>query len=555
MHEQIRKLDFIIVLTTYEFCMRDKHILAKVDWRYMIIDEGHRLKNKDGKLIKTLASSYSAPRRLLLSGTPLQNNLPELWVLLNFLLPSIFKSSEDFEDWFSKPFSATGEKVELTAEENLLITRRLHKVLEPFLLRRLKTEVESQMPDKVEHILKCDMSALQKKLYRHMKTHNVLLSPAPVQATGTEKTTTKYLANKLIQLRKICNHPFIFQEIDAGMAEYLQKRDRRDARGYYMAKSVTGVDLWRSAGKFELLERMLPKLVSCGHRILVFCQMTEMMDVLEDYFRMCRYKYLRLDGSTGQESRSQLIEQFNAENSKYELFLLSTRAGGLGLNLQTADTVIIYDSDWNPHQDLQAMDRAHRIGQTKEVRVFRLVTVGSVEEEMLEAAHHKLDIDARVIQAGQYNSTATDDDRLEQLKQLLKDAEDDEDDQNDDDDEADDGESGEFTEHAYLSNQQLNALLARGDEFDVFERMDADADNAARSVSGWQNGLRQKRLMEVNELPDWLLKSDEDVAAEVTAKEKIDIYLGPRKTARDVSLFVWHWFCSFGLKSCAFRYP
>lgn len=197
---------FNVLSTTYEYVIRDKACLSKIKWRYMIIDEGHRMKNHHCKLTQILNTFYYAPHRLLLTGTPLQNKLPELWALLNFLLPMIFKSCTTFEQWFNAPFATTGEKVELNQEETLLIIRRLHKVLRPFLLRRLKKEVESQLPDKVEYIIKCDMSALQKIIYHHMKTNGVLLTD-----DKTGKNGAKALMNTIMQLRKICNHPFIFQ--------------------------------------------------------------------------------------------------------------------------------------------------------------------------------------------------------------------------------------------------------------------------------------------------------------------------------------------------------
>jgi SWI/SNF-related matrix-associated actin-dependent regulator of chromatin subfamily A protein 2/4 len=172
----LRNGKFNVLLTTYEYIIKDKSLLAKIKWRYMIIDEGHRMKNHHCKLTQVLNTYYIAPHRLLLTGTPLQNKLPELWALLNFLLPSIFKSCTTFEQWFNAPFATTCEKVELNPEETLLIIRRLHKVLRPFLLRRLKKEVESQLPDKIEYVIKCDMSALQRVMYNHMQTSGILLT-------------------------------------------------------------------------------------------------------------------------------------------------------------------------------------------------------------------------------------------------------------------------------------------------------------------------------------------------------------------------------------------
>lgn len=372
---------FNVLSTTYEYVIRDKACLAKIRWRYMIIDEGHRMKNHHCKLTQILNTFYIAPHRLLLTGTPLQNKLPELWALLNFLLPSIFKSVTTFEQWFNAPFATTGEKVELNQEETLLIIRRLHKVLRPFLLRRLKKEVESQLPDKVEYIIKCDMSALQRIIYHHMKNNGVILTD-----DKSGKNGTKTLMNTIMQLRKICNHPFIFQDIEEKLSEHLG----------YPNGIINGPEIYRASGKFELLDRILPKLKATGHRVLMFCQMTSLMTVMEDYLVYRNYKYLRLDGGTKSEERGDLLAMFNNPESDYFLFVLSTRAGGLGLNLQKADTVIIFDSDWNPHQDLQAQDRAHRIGQKNEVRVLRLMTVNSVEEKILAAARYKLNVDSKV---------------------------------------------------------------------------------------------------------------------------------------------------------------
>ena len=215
--------------------------------------------------------------------------------------------------------------------------------------------------------------------------------------------------NSIMQLRKICNHPFMFQHIEEAIADHLGQPE----------KIVSGPDLFRASGKFELLDRILPKLKRTNHRVLLFCQMTTAMTILEDYFNYKGMTYLRLDGTTKAEDRGHLLELFNEKDSKYDLFLLSTRAGGLGLNLQSADTVVIFDSDWNPHQDLQAQDRAHRIGQKNEVRVLRLVTVNSVEERILAAAKYKLNLDEKVIQAGMFDQKSTGNERRQFLQVFL----------------------------------------------------------------------------------------------------------------------------------------
>lgn len=268
---QMRATKFNVLLTTYEYVIKDKSVLAKLSWKYMIIDEGHRMKNHHCKLTQVLNTHYNAPFRLLLTGTPLQNKLPELWALLNFLLPSIFKSCSTFEQWFNAPFATTGEKVELNEEETILIIRRLHKVLRPFLLRRLKKEVESQLPDKVEYIIKCEMSSLQKVLYRHMQSKGVLLTDGSEKGSKG-KGGAKALMNTIVQLRKLCNHPFMFQNIEEKYCDHIG--------GHGV---VSGPDLYRVSGKFELLDRVLPKLKATDHRVLLFCQMTQCMTIIEDY--------------------------------------------------------------------------------------------------------------------------------------------------------------------------------------------------------------------------------------------------------------------------------
>ncbi|XP_077101693.1 SWI/SNF-related matrix-associated actin-dependent regulator of chromatin subfamily A member 4 isoform X4 [Siphateles boraxobius] len=489
---QLRSGKFNVLLTTYEYIIKDKQVLAKIRWKYMIVDEGHRMKNHHCKLTQVLNTHYLAPRRVLLTGTPLQNKLPELWALLNFLLPTIFKSCSTFEQWFNAPFAMTGEKVDLNEEETILIIRRLHKVLRPFLLRRLKKEVEAQLPEKVEYVIKCDMSALQRVLYRHMQAKGVLLTDGS-EKDKKGKGGTKTLMNTIMQLRKICNHPYMFQQIEESFSEHLG----------FSGGIVQGADLYRASGKFEVLDRILPKLRASNHKVLLFCQMTSLMTIMEDYFAYRSFKYLRLDGTTKAEDRGMLLKTFNDPASQYFIFLLSTRAGGLGLNLQSADTVIIFDSDWNPHQDLQAQDRAHRIGQQNEVRVLRLCTVNSVEEKILAAAKYKLNVDQKVIQAGMFDQKSSSHERRAFLQAILEHEEQDE--------------VRSITPSAYSRRQTeedevpddetVNQMIARSeDEFDQFMRMDLD-----RRREEARNPKRKPRLMEEDELPTWIMKDDAEV--------------------------------------------
>ncbi|CAL2040411.1 unnamed protein product [Caenorhabditis brenneri] len=475
---QIKRGAFNVLLTTYEYVIREKGLLGKIRWKYMIIDEGHRLKNHNCKLTSMLNGYFHAQHRLLLTGTPLQNKLPELWALLNFLLPTIFASCGTFEQWFNAPFATTGEKVELNDEESMLIIRRLHKVLRPFLLRRLKKEVESQLPDKTEYVIKCDMSALQKIVYRSMRKGVLLDSKI--------SSGSRSLMNTIVHLRKLCNHPFLFQNIEDS------------CRTHWKVNDVGGTDLMRVAGKLELLDRILPKLKATGHRVLMFFQMTSMMTIFEDYLNFRRYKYLRLDGQTKPDERGELLRIYNAPHSEYFLFMLSTRAGGLGLNLQTADTVIIFDSDWNPHQDMQAQDRAHRIGQKKEVRVLRLITANSVEEKILAAARYKLNIDEKVIQAGKFDQRSTGAERKQMLEDIIR----------------ADGEEEE--EEEVPDDETVNQMVARSEEeFNVFQKMDIER----RRIEANQVP-RKPRLLEENEIPKDILKLSFDFEEMEKAREE-----------------------------------
>lgn len=233
-------------------------------------------------------------------------------------------------------------------------------MLRPFLLRREKKEVEAELPNKQEFVVMVDISAWQKIVYDQIANKECLA----IQPSKDGNYNKRVLMNMMMQLRKICDHPYLF--IDGG----------------YLIDDM----MIRSSGKFELLEKMLIKLVSTGHRMLIFTQMTRLLDILEEFLTYIKIQYLRLDGTTKSEDRASRIELFNKPNSPYPVFILSTRAGGLGLNLQTADTVILVDSDWNPQMDAQAQDRAHRIGQTREVRVYRLITNTVIEKAILTKA-------------------------------------------------------------------------------------------------------------------------------------------------------------------------
>ncbi|KAG9489113.1 hypothetical protein GDO78_005222 [Eleutherodactylus coqui] len=361
-HQQSKKMKFNALLTTYEILLKDKAVLSSINWTFLGVDEAHRLKNDDSLLYKTLID-FKSNHRLLITGTPLQNSLKELWSLLHFIMPEKFEYWEDFEDEHGK------------GRDNGY--QSLHKVLEPFLLRRVKKDVEKSLPAKVEQILRVDMCALQKQYYKWILTRNY-----KALSKGTRGSTSGFL-NIVMELKKCCNHCFLIK-----FPEDTEKETRLEGLQ----------SLIRSSGKLILLDKLMTRLHERGNRVLIFSQMVRMLDILAEYLTIKHYPFQRLDGSIKGELRKQALDHFNAEGSEDFCFLLSTRAGGLGINLASADTVVIFDSDWNPQNDLQAQARAHRIGQKKQVNIYRLVTKGTVEEEIIERAKKKMVLDHLVIQ-------------------------------------------------------------------------------------------------------------------------------------------------------------
>jgi SWI/SNF-related matrix-associated actin-dependent regulator of chromatin subfamily A member 5 len=333
----------------------------------LVIDEAHRLKNEASMFSKTVRG-FSTTHRLLLTGTPLQNNLHELWALLNFLLPDIFSSSEQFDEWFDLEIEDADAKKEMISQ--------LHKVLRPFMLRRLKSDVAKGLPPKTETLVMVGMSKMQKQLYKKL-----LLRDIDSITSGNNQNRTAVL-NIVMQLRKCCGHPYLFEGVEDRTLDPL------------------GEHLVENCGKLFMVDKLLKRLKERGSRVLIFTQMTRILDILEDFMVMRGYKYCRIDGNTDYDVREASIDAFNAPDSDKFCFILSTRAGGLGINLQTADTCILYDSDWNPQADLQAQDRCHRLGQKKPVSVYRLVSENTVEEKIVERAQQKLKLDAMVVQQG-----------------------------------------------------------------------------------------------------------------------------------------------------------
>jgi len=250
---------------------------------------------------------------------------------------------------------------------------RLHRQLEPYILRRVKKDVEKSLPAKVEQILRVEMTTVQKQYYKWILTKNYV-----ALRKGVKGSVTSFV-NVVMELKKCCNHASLIKPLEGAASDALST-------------------LIKGSGKLMLLDKLLVRLRETGHRVLIFSQMVMMLDIIAEYLQLRRFAFQRLDGSIKGDMRKQALDHFNAEGSTDFCFLLSTRAGGLGINLATADTVIIFDSDWNPQNDLQAQARAHRIGQKNQVMIYRLVTKKSVEEDIVERAKRKMVLDHLVIQ-------------------------------------------------------------------------------------------------------------------------------------------------------------
>lgn len=420
-----------VVITSFEIAMRDQNALQHCYWKYLIVDEGHRIKNMKCRLIREL-KRFNADNKLLLTGTPLQNNLSELWSLLNFLLPDVFDDLKSFESWFDiTSLSETAEDI-IAKEREQNVLHMLHQILTPFLLRRLKSDVALEVPPKREVVVYAPLCNKQEIFYTAIvnrtianmfgscEKETVELSPTgrpkrrsrksinyseldqfpseleklisqiqpEVKRERTvvegnipiESEVNLKLQNIMMLLRKCCNHPYMIEyPIDPVTQEF--KIDE---------------ELVTNSGKFLILDRMLPELKKRSHKVLVFSQMTSMLDILMDYCHLRNFTFSRLDGSMSYSEREKNIYSFNTDPEVF-LFLVSTRAGGLGINLTAADTVIIYDSDWNPQSDLQAQDRCHRIGQTKPVVVYRLVTANTIDQKIVERAAAKRKLEKLII--------------------------------------------------------------------------------------------------------------------------------------------------------------
>ena len=446
-------------------------------------DEGHRLKNLNCRLMKEL-KQYRSANRLLITGTPLQNNLAELWSLLNFLMPEVFDTLDNFESFFD--FSAVlekgGHKEVIEKEQKSNLVASLHAILKPFLLRRVKTDVETELPKKREYILYAPLTQSQKELYKNIlegtsrsylekqvvdrineKNGSLPSSRAAslkrklaeddgtpnaksartsrASTPGSTRSTRK--AAKRKSYKEVSDRQY-FQELgESSESEEVDEEEQEEMErlktlelakreiankklqnpimqlrlacnsphNFYWPWDVDETpdrSLVTSSGKLLILDRLIPHLLKHKHKVLIFSQFKSTLDILEDWAALHnKWPVCRLDGGVAAADRRQQIRDFNNQEGA-ALFLLSTRAGGQGINLAAADTVVLFDSDWNPQQDLQAQDRAHRIGQTRPVIVYRLATRGTVEQTLLEKADGKRRLEKLVIRKGKFRSLAGD---------------------------------------------------------------------------------------------------------------------------------------------------
>ncbi|XP_027625998.1 chromodomain-helicase-DNA-binding protein 6 [Tupaia chinensis] len=384
---------FHVVITTFEMILADCPELKKIHWSCVIIDEAHRLKNRNCKLLEGL-KLMALEHKVLLTGTPLQNSVEELFSLLNFLererlshwrqdLVQVNSGALTLNPLLCHCLPGRGNKSPCWCSQ----VKKLQSILKPMMLRRLKDDVEKNLAPKQETIIEVELTNIQKKYYRAILEKNFSFL-----TKGANQHNMPNLINTMMELRKCCNHPYLINGAEEKILEDFRKTHSPDAPDFQLQAMI------QAAGKLVLIDKLLPKLIAGGHKVLIFSQMVRCLDILEDYLIQRRYTYERIDGRVRGNLRQAAIDRFCKPDSDRFVFLLCTRAGGLGINLTAADTCIIFDSDWNPQNDLQAQARCHRIGQSKAVKVYRLITRNSYEREMFDKASLKLGLDKAVLQ-------------------------------------------------------------------------------------------------------------------------------------------------------------
>ena len=372
-------LKFDVMVTTYDTLISDFDIVSQIPFRVAVVDEAHRLRNQKSKLLDCMREvsakgtlQYGFQSRVLMSGTPLQNSLEELWTLLNFIEPFKFPDLDEFKMRFG--YMESQEEVE-----------SLQQMISPYMLRRVKEDVAKDIPAKEETVIDVELTSIQKQFYRAIFEHNhAFLS------IGATRQSAPKLMNIQMELRKVCNHPYLLEnvehrETERKFKEFLENGDFEGKTPEEQSHMLNEHGYVMTSGKMVLMDKLLPKLRQEGHKVLIFSQMVKMLDLLSEYCDFRGFNYERLDGRIRGAERQKAIDRFETEKDSF-IFMLSTRAGGVGINLTAADICIIFDSDWNPQNDVQAQARCHRIGQSKEVKVIRLITSRSFESEMFERA-------------------------------------------------------------------------------------------------------------------------------------------------------------------------
>lgn len=454
-HLKYEDHDINIVLTTYNMatgCIEDRVLFKKTQFQYAVFDEGHMLKNMSSLRYQNLMK-IQAERRLLLTGTPLQNNLLELISLLCFVMPEMFiGKTEQLKKSFTVLSKSQEEK-----RTNYEMERIAHakKIMRPFVLRRLKSQVLKQMPKKQEEVLYCQMIPDQQEQYENLI--NQFSRVVEDENKGNNKENNKENNTRqcmLMQLRKTANHPLlqrrqfndtILRSMSKDISKEPSHRDRNAQPSIifedmeimsdfelhklcllyknYLGKYALNSSMITDSGKFRKFDELLPEFKENGDRVLIFSQFTMVLDIIEEYLKIKEdIKYLRLDGQTPVHERQRLINQFNGDSEIF-IFLLSTRAGGLGINLTSANVVIIHDIDFNPYNDKQAEDRCHRMGQTKAVKIIRLLSKDTVEEAMFRCAQKKLSLEKDITSNTQNDNTEESEVDVESLlKEVLSNA-------------------------------------------------------------------------------------------------------------------------------------
>uniref|UniRef100_A0A8D3CC97 Lymphoid-specific helicase n=1 Tax=Scophthalmus maximus TaxID=52904 RepID=A0A8D3CC97_SCOMX len=477
-----------VVITSFEISMIDRKFLQRSQWKYLIVDEGHRIKNLNCRLVQEL-KMLPTDNKLLLTGTPLQNNLAELWSLLNFLLPEVFDDLKSFESWFDINTLGEAESV-VAAEREKNVLSMLHQVNEiliaPVCLsssgrpkRRTRKvvsykETDGDSPYDLEKYLEMVSKELEQS------STSVLDVQSPLNAQINLK-----LQNILMLLKRCCNHPYLVEyPLDPATQEFMIDEQ-----------------LVLSSGKFLILDRLLPALKKREHKVLIFSQMTSILDLLMDYCYLRGFQYSRLDGSMSYSDRDENMTKFSKDPEVF-LFLLSTRAGGLGINLTAADTVIIFDSDWNPQADLQAQDRCHRIGQTKPVLVYRLVTANTIDQKILERASAKRKLEQMVIHKNKFKGGKAE---LNQSKSCID------------------------------LDELMELLKARGTEKEVKASRGKVISDKDLEILLDRSDLLAKTSTSLKRLSRWTMRPNVEPSPDQTARKQIQFTISVNKTVRQLN--------------------